>query len=42
LADAGVSYDGSGTGQVSTGELSPDYTRPQSLNGWAYTRLYRE
>ncbi len=36
LADAGGSYVGSGTGQVSTGELSPDYTRPQSLNGWAY------
>ena len=36
LAEAGVSYDDSGTGQVSTGESYADYTRPQSLNAWAY------
>ena len=37
LADAGGSYDGSGTGQVNTGDWPVDYTRPQSLNAWAYT-----
>ena len=34
---AGVSYDGSGTGQASTGGWYEDYTKPQSLNGWAYS-----
>lgn len=37
MAYAGGSYVGSGTGQVSTGDLYVDYSRPQSLNGWAYS-----
>ena len=37
LAEPGVSYGGSGTGQVSTGDWYVDYSRPQSLNGWAYS-----
>ena len=37
LADAGGSYDSSGTGQFNTGDWHTDYTKPQSFNGWSYT-----